>query len=109
MNIGSEIVGRLSASVFLVGDGNPTVVVAAVTGKKVRVLGYSLTGNNGGTVIDFTDGAGTNIGRVPGGSVAICPINAAGWFETAASQSLRLTIASTVVCVGHIAYQLVDA
>jgi hypothetical protein len=101
----------LTAVIAATADGDNTVV-AAVTGKKIRVLGYVLTVNAAGTVqwksgastaksgaMEFPDGGGA----APG----LCdPATGGFWFETAAGEALVLATAAGVDGLGHVTYLL---
>jgi hypothetical protein len=101
----------LSAVISETADGS-NEVIAAVTGKKIRVLGYVLNVNAAGTVqwfsaataksgaMEFVDG---------GGMVApMCdPTAEVFWFETVAGEALNITTAAGVDALGHVTYQLI--
>jgi hypothetical protein len=89
--------------------GNNTIV-AAVTGKKIRVLAMSLTGA-GAVTFAFQSGAGgtaltgtTTLSTVP----HVFNFNPVGWIETAAGVLLNLSLGGAVQVSGVINYVLVD-
>lgn len=86
-------------------------VVAAVTGKKIRVV--ALVAKAGGTATNATfttkpAGSGTAISPVFANGAngdTILPFNPMGWFETSAGQGLSVTTgagSSTGILVGYI-------
>ncbi len=75
-------------------------LVAAVTSKKIRVL--ALVAQAGGTATDMTfeSGGSTRKHKIPAGANGgqALPFNPAGWFETAAGESLTVTTGSGSTC-----------
>jgi hypothetical protein len=101
----------LTAVISATSDGSNTVV-AAVTGKKIRVLGYVLNVNAAGTVqwlsaataksgaMEFPDGGGA--------TAPLCdPTSEVFWFETVAGEALNISNAAGVDALGHVVYQLI--
>ena len=94
------------AAISASSNGNNTLV-AAVTGKKIRVLSYALTSS--GTVnAKFQSGAsGTDLTGLlyeianSGIAVAYCPV---GLFETAAGSLLNLNLTAGTAVGGHLTY-----
>lgn len=92
----------------LVASVNGTAeVVAAVTGKKIRVIWAIAYIDVGGGVVGLQSGAGsTQIAlknTVAGGYVCL-PVNQYGWVETAASTALNMTNTTALnsITVGYI-------
>jgi hypothetical protein len=94
------------AAIAASASGNNTVV-AAVAGKKIRVLAYTLVAN-GTVTAKFQSGAGgadlsgakamtTNTVLSP----SYCPV---GHFETAAGALLNLSLGGAVAVSGHLTY-----
>jgi hypothetical protein len=88
-------------------SGNNTLV-AAVTGKKIRVLAYNLMGN-GAVNAKFQSGAGgtdlTGLKYVAAAGGGICaPYNPVGWFETGSNTLLNLNLSAAVAVGGEIVY-----
>lgn len=86
-------------------SGNNTLV-AAVTGKKIRVLGYTLV--SGGTVLArFESGAN---GTALTGQMTLAANNVVsaycphGLFETAAAALLNLELNDSITVDGHLTY-----
>lgn len=80
--------------------GTDFAVVAAVTSKKIRVLGIIVSsgGNSGVTFTSKPAGAGTAISSlisVGANDPTVLPVSEFGWFETAAGEGLSVTVATT--------------
>lgn len=87
-------------------SGNNTLV-AAVAGRKIRVLAYHITAA-GAVTARFESGAdGTALtGQMTlaqGGTIS-APYNPLGWFETAAGTLLNLELSSAVSVDGVLVY-----
>ena len=91
-------------------SGNNTLL-AAVTGKKIRVLAYTLLAA-GAVVARFEDGAGgtalTGIMTLGTGIPASPALNNHGHFETTAATLLNLELSGAVQVSGHFTYIEVD-
>lgn len=86
-------------------------VVAAVTGKKIRVLAYTIVGGGTATVTFKSGAAGTALTGAMSlvvNSVLSVPYCEAGHFETAASALLELSLGASVAMAGHLTYVEVD-
>ena len=88
-------------------------LVAAVTGKKIRV--HAVFTNNSGTVGTLLFESGTATAITPtmdvaaDGGGAVMPFNPVGWFETAAGEALTATTAAGAGTTGIIVvYSVVD-
>lgn len=107
MKNGSTSLTPKFAKIAAASSGNNTVI-AAVTGKKIRVLSYNFMGN-GAVNAKFQDGAGgtdlTGLKYIAaagqGISVAHSPV---GWFETTANTLLCLNLSGAVAVGGEIVY-----
>lgn len=91
-------------------NGNNTVV-AAVTGRKIRVLAFVLVA--AGTVTTRFESAAdgtalTGQMTMAVNSVISVPYNPAGWFETAAAQLLNLELSAGVSVDGMLTYVEVE-
>lgn len=95
------------AKIAAASNGDNTLV-AAVTGKKIRVLSYSLSAA-GAVNGKFQSGAGgTDLtglkyfaAALPG---ATWPFNPGGWFETASAALLNLNLSGAVAVGGELSY-----
>lgn len=96
----------LFAAISAASNGNNTLV-AAVTGKKIRVVAYNFMAN--GTVnAKFQSGAGgtdlTGLKYLVVNTGLVAPFNPVGWFETAASTLLNLNLSAGVAVGGELVY-----
>lgn len=85
-------------------------IVAAVTGKKTRVLAVLLM--SGGTVnARFESAAGgtslTGQMQLTAQAGFVLPFNPVGWFETVAGQALNLELSGAVSVDGCLVYQVI--
>lgn len=91
-----ELIKRLATS-----TGSSKQLVAAVTGKKIRVLSMVLNRHGGTTVtvsIRTNNGSGTRIlydVGISDDTSLVLPFTDEGWFETASGEALYLQQAST--------------
>ena len=93
-------------------SGNNTLV-AAVAGKKIRVLGFFLVSAAGAVTARFeSDADGTALtGQMTmsaTGSTVAPGFNPLGWFETVAGELLNLELSAGVSLDGALTYVLVD-
>jgi hypothetical protein len=83
-----------------------TQVVAAVAARKIRVLGYVVTG--AGTVnVKFqshTAGDITGLLYMNATEFGTAPFNPLGWFETVAGEALDINLSGNQSVGGHLAY-----
>jgi hypothetical protein len=91
-------------------SGNNTLV-AAVTGKKIRVVSFILV-STGTVLARFQSGAG---GTALSGQMSMAAntsisaaFNPAGWFETAAAALLNLDLSAAISVDGVLGYVLVE-
>lgn len=92
------------AAVALTDSGD---VVAAVTGKRIRVLSYCLNTTTAVTV-KFQSGASTDLtGAMAAGATGRLEgsFNPGGHFQTAEGAKLNIVLGSAVATNGHITYQ----
>ena len=103
------------AAISASSSGDNTVV-AAVTGKKIRVLNYTAIAA-GSVSITWKSGASTSLsGAMPlaanGGAApsagAQTPIGQIPLFETAQGEALVLGLSGAVLVAGHLTYVLGD-
>ena len=88
-------------------SGNNTLV-AAVTGKKIRVLALAITMTGTAVTIRFEDGAGgtalTGQMQPTQGQTVTLPFNPVGWFETSAATLLNLELGGAQSVDGVLVY-----
>ena len=95
------------AAIDAASSGNNTLV-AAVTGKKIRVLALAITMTGTAVTIRFEDGAGGT--ALPGqmqptqGQTVTLPFNPVGWFETSAATLLNLELGGAQSVDGVLVY-----
>lgn len=89
------------------GLGDNTLV-AAVTGKKIRVLSLYVVASGGANTIRFESGAsGTALSgqmSVAANGVVSLGFNEGGWFETAAAALLNLELSAATSVDGGLSY-----
>jgi hypothetical protein len=89
------------------GSGNNTLV-AAVTGKKIRVLSGHLTMSGTAVTWTFQSGAGGTgltgaLAVAQNGSISF-PFSPVGHFETAAGSLLNLSLSGAQLVTGYVVY-----
>lgn len=103
----------LRAFANIAGGTTDGAVIAAVTGKKIRVLAAVITGGNAATTVTFTtkpSGAGTAISSLismAANSGYPLAFNPAGWFETNSGEGLSATTgagSAVGISVSYVAY-----
>jgi hypothetical protein len=101
------------AFVNVAASQTDSVVKAAVTGKKIRVLALVMVGGGTATTVTFNSkgsGAGTAISCAfaNGANGGAClPLNPMGWFETKTSEALTLTTGAGATGGFQIVYSVV--
>lgn len=84
-------------------------LVAAVSGKKIRVTSYTLV-SAGAVDATFEDGDGTDLAgtftMITG--TPVTAYDPRGLFETPAGKSLNLLLGSGVLVAGHFNYELIE-
>lgn len=89
-----------------------TTLVAAVTGKKIRVLAAALVTGSVTVTVRFESNAGgtalTGAMRLDGSSILVFPLNGFGWFETAVGELLNLELNAAALVRGALVYQEID-
>jgi len=88
-------------------------LVAAVTGKKIRVLGAVVIGTGGANTVRFESGAsGTaltaSIDLTNQDAGGMFPIHGVGWFETAAGALLNLELANATLVEVNLVYEEIE-
>ncbi len=96
-------------SVSTLGDNT---LVAAVAGKKIRVLAAALAANAVLNSVRFESGAGgtalTGIMPIVADGNLILPLNGFGWFETAAGALLNLELGNGTLVAGILVYEEIE-
>lgn len=93
------------ATIVASSSGN-TAVVAAVTSKKIRVLGFCFTVNGAVNVkwqSATTDKTGLFYGDAAGKG-KVLPFSPVGWFETASGEALNINLSGNVAVGGELMY-----
>ncbi len=94
------------AAISASSSGNNTAV-AAVDGKKIRVLALQLTAN-GSVNAKWQSGAGgtdlTGLAYLVANGGLVLPFNPVGWFETASGALLNLNLSGAVAVGGSLVY-----
>lgn len=107
----TEAQGPVLFATVAASQSGDNTIIAAVTGKKIRVLGYMLVGA-GAVDVFFQSGAagdvisGTMAIAAAGGTIA-APPSGLGYFETDKSELLNLNLSGAIAVSGHLTYQLV--
>ena len=82
-------------------------VVAAVTGKRIRVVSYALT-VSAAAIVQFRDGATTVIAGgfdlAANGGISFAGLPAAPAFQTSSGVALNINLSATVNARGHLCY-----
>jgi hypothetical protein len=95
------------AAIDAATSGNNTLV-AAVTGKKIRVLALFATMTGTAVTIRFEDGAGgtalTGQMGPTSGQTIVLPFNPVGWFETSAATLLNMELSGAQSVDGVLVY-----
>lgn len=86
-----------------------TTVVAAVTGYKIRVIAYDFL-VSANVDVKFKSGSTdiTGLYSVPVRGGKVDNENESGWFETAASEALKINLSAAVTLGGTLTYILVE-
>lgn len=117
-----KLYAEIKRATIAAGSSGDNILVAAVTGKKIRVLSFVLIGY--GTAVDayFRDNADSPVSLLgdsthkikldrtgtTGPPGLVVPVNDAGWFETTAAKALMLNLSTAQTVCGCLTYALVD-
>jgi hypothetical protein len=96
-------------AVISASSSGDNAIVAAVTGKRIRVLSYLLVANaavNAKWRSATTDVTGLLYLAANGG--AACAFEGLGCFQTAVGEALNLNLSGAVAVGGHCTYLLID-
>jgi hypothetical protein len=87
-------------------------LVAAVAGKKIRVIALVLVASGGANNARFESGTAgtalTGVMNIGANGQLILPANRAGWFETAAATLLNLELSAATAVGGMLTYVTVE-
>ena len=87
-------------------------LVAAVTGKRIRVLAAVLVASGGENTARFESGAGGTALTGPmdlgADGQLVLPLNGFGWFQTAAGALLNLELSAATSVAGVLVYEEVE-
>lgn len=96
----------------IVAAATDNTLVAAVTGKKIRVLALFLVASGGANNARFESGTGgtalTGVMNLAANGQLSLPYNAAGHFETAAGALLNLELSAATAVGGYLVYVTVE-
>lgn len=96
---------RATVAANSIGDNT---LIAAVTGKKIRVVAAALTVSTAGTVTFESSTGGPSLTgaiHLAVGMPFVLPYNANGWFETAEGALLNAILSATSGLAGVVHYQ----
>lgn len=101
--------GQKFASISVNSTGDNTAV-AAVSGKKIRVLALEGVATGAVTLAVKSDTGGSAVALTGAHSLAanqslVLPFSHAGWFETEAGKALNLSLGGNVAFQGSLVYQ----
>ena len=95
------------AAIAAAAAGDNTLV-AAVTGKRIRVLALVLVASGGANSVRLESGAGgaalTGVIDLAADGQLILPSNPAGWVQTAAAALLNLELSAATAVAGAVTY-----
>lgn len=87
-------------------------LVAAVTGKSIRVIAAVLVASGGANTVRFeSDASGTALSGqmdIADNGQLVMPLNGYGWFQTVAGELLNLELSAATAVAGFIVYQEVE-
>lgn len=93
---------KLKTAAVSVAVGNNETVIAAITGRAIRVMGFTIQGDGGVSKVTFKNGSGgaALFGPITAASSTtpdqfIVPIVASGYFETSSGTGLFADISTT--------------
>lgn len=99
------------SAVINVATATDHTIVAAVTGKKIRVLSYVIVAA-AAVAVTWKSGSTARSGAMSfaaNSGIVVSPAAPSGgsWFETAAGEALVLTLSGAQQVSGHLTYQVV--
>ena len=103
----NESIAPIKRAAISDADGTADIV-AAVTGKSIRVLALAVTIITANGTLKWQCGASTDLtGAMPFGASAgmVLPYNPVGWFQTVQGEKLNSVGATTGAIAGLVVYQ----
>lgn len=101
--------GAISVAIAAASSGDNTAV-AAVTGKKIVVIAYTIVAAGAVTVKWQSGATGTDLSgamSLAANGILPVPVNENGWVESAAGVLLNIRLGGAVAIAGHLTYILV--
>lgn len=97
--------GPVQYGSIAIASAGTTAIVAAVTGKRIRLLSLVLTVTGNGTV-KFQSASNDISGAIPllASTEFLLPENPSGWLQTNAAEALNLVLATSTACNGFFSY-----
>ena len=96
-------------AVIAAASAGDNTLVAAVTGKKIRVLAAFLVASGGANTVRFESGAAgtalTGLMDLGADGQLVLPLNGFGWFESASAVLLNLELSAATAVAGALVYQ----
>jgi len=93
-------------------SGDNTLVAAAGSGIKIRVVALALVATGGANNVRLESGTGgtalTGVMALADDGQLVLPYNPAGWCETAANALLNLELSATTAVAGVLGYVLIS-
>lgn len=104
----SGVVGPVKHAAIAAASSGDNTLVAAVSGKTIRVLAVVLVASGGAVSTRFESGAGgtalTGVMDIADNGQLVLPYNPAGWCQTAAGALLNLELSAAVAVAGCLVY-----
>lgn len=95
-------------AVIAAASSGDNTLVAAVTGRKIRVLSLALVASGGAVSVRLESGASgtalTGVMDIADNGQLILPHNPLGWVETAAAALLNLELSGAIAVAGCLTY-----
>lgn len=100
----------LHTDITITAASGDQTILTAVSGKKIRVLGYALVTDTA-SALTWESGGSTAISGVmtfaANGGISAVP-SKWGWFSTLDGESLVLNVGTAATVGGHVTYAIVD-
>ncbi len=94
------------------GSATANTLVAAATGKRIRVMALILVASGGANNTRLQSGAGgtamTGVMNLAANGQLVMPYNEAGWCETAVAALLNLDLSAATLVAGVLTYVTVE-